>query len=1432
MTADADLGGPLRPAAPPDLPADDTVQAPEPRRQPGPAAGAGGGSDPPWRRLAGWLTPTRSVLLCLWMLLAAAVLANSPRSFAVDTKPELYFAPWRSAAAYLSAWQANPQLGVPNFNVGLAPVAAAVGLIQALGVTPALSVRVLRLLLLGLGGWGASRLYRELRPNVERGDVGPLVAGVAFVANPYVVVAGATQAALLPWALLPWQLICLVRALREPAGWRSPRGWRWPAGFALTFFAMSGTNAGVVPLLQLLAVPVIVLLLRRPGRAAWSQALRGLARCAALVLVVSAYWLLPSVLAAGAGNLVVDNSETLGSIFGASSSAEVLRGLGLWPLYGSGAGGPWLPQYGGYLHNPVVVGLSFGLPVLAAAATLLTRGLVRRLGLALVAACVPIMVGLFPPSAPSPFGRLLRWVFEHVPAAGAFRTTNKIGAVLVLGIALLVAAGAVAVAQRTRGRLRLAATLGLVVTLAAGTAPAWTGRLYVSTVDLPAYWAAAAGDLNAGPKDERVWFVPGEAQSSYRWSQDRPDDLSTSVLSRPSLVRTVIPVTSPAAANLLAATDVQLNEGTLAPGALSATARYLGVGDLLLRNDVVWEDSAGGRPQLIQDEVNADAGLLPEGNHGAPGQNTISSRYPPTSSFEASLPPLQRYGVDRARPITRLEPASGTVLVDGDGFAVAPLVAAGLLAGNPPFRYLADLTPAELGSLLVDDVVGSGRIVLTDTNRRRTAVSGRLAGSQGPLLPAGEDPGPTRALSRPDAQTVLRVEGGRAAATQVGSAFGTLASAAAENAVDGDPGTAWRFGDFQHAVGQTLTIRTDGDRTVSSVRVKVSRTAGVSISRLRVAAGGASREADVDPSGIAEVGFDPPVRTDTVRVTVTATRGSGFNLVGIDEVEIPGVRLARVARLPETAARLVRGLDAGGRAALDRIPVDLVLTRVRGTGLPGDDEESGLARDLDLPVDRRYRVYGLIKPGTLSERDLDTLAGAGAGVSATSTSRAFDLPTLRASQAVDGDRSTAWVPGAPVVGQSLTLRAPARVIDHVDVTQLDPLGRRPADWATRVLVGVDGRTRVAALGPGTTRLPLAAGPASTLTLTILATRSGAPTGTVRLSEVDFGGARIGFDRRRAAAACVAVGVLDGQPLRMRPVQPVTGPGPAVWAGCARVPLAAGPHTVRPVPLWTADELVFRDPRGDTAGATGPAGGRPAAPPAEVRSGRGPAMTVRVRSADAPYYLVTGQAYDARWRATLDGRDLGPPVLVDGYSTGWRVTEPGPHTLRVEYRPQRVTDAALVASGLGVLGCLALLLRAPPPGPGPGGRRVGDQARRRWPWTGRTAAAGSVLAWAGVVALGWLAGGLLLATVALGVAGWHLVRSPAPGTVLLGGLAALLAVPVAWLAFRPDLGGLLSARLVQDNQWPHRLAAVGLLLLAIGVARAERAAAAPEGEAEG
>src|SRR6186713_2016025 len=98
-----------------------------PSRGTGLGAGAAAAGRAWWAR---WTRPPHLVGMALWLVMAAAVILTARGVLMVDTKPEVYLAPWRTFRSFLSPWQADPQLGFPSFNVGLAPVAGLVGLLQ------------------------------------------------------------------------------------------------------------------------------------------------------------------------------------------------------------------------------------------------------------------------------------------------------------------------------------------------------------------------------------------------------------------------------------------------------------------------------------------------------------------------------------------------------------------------------------------------------------------------------------------------------------------------------------------------------------------------------------------------------------------------------------------------------------------------------------------------------------------------------------------------------------------------------------------------------------------------------------------------------------------------------------------------------------------------------------------------------------------------------------------------------------------------------------------------------------------------------------------------------------------------------------------------------------------------------------------------------
>jgi arabinofuranan 3-O-arabinosyltransferase len=1238
--------------------------------------------------------------LALGLLAGTAVVLTDRGWFTPDTKPEVYLAPVRTLVRILSTWDPDPHLGLPNFQTGLLPVSLAVSAIHALGLPAWLVVRVWRALLLLVAGWGAVRLFHLLAGERSH-PAGRVAAAAVYVANPYVVVAGATTPVLVPYALLPWLLLALARSVRAPSSWR------WPAAFALAFFLMTGMNAGVVTIFMCLAIPCYLLYVRLTERPPWRRLLRPTLRCLTLALLVSLYWLVPAAMAGETGSAVATFTEQPASVASTSSYAETLRLLGFWVMYFQLDGRLAMPGVVGYLTNALLLAASFAVPLLAAACALLARARARAFAVILLAVAVPVMVGLFPPTAPSPFGRLLRAAFEHVPAAIAFRTTNKAGALVALAYAVLFGLGAAELFRRHSSgaeRAWLAAlAVAVAAVLAVAVVPAWNGGLYPIRYRVPDYWRRLARDVNRGPADSRVLLVPGTSNVFYRWGMEGPDDLSLSLFSRPSVSRTTVPNGSFEQTNFLAALDVPVSSGSADPQVVAAMARYLGAGEVVVRNDLRWEAFGGTRPSVLAERLSGAAPLPLVGTYGQPGEHTVGpvswAYSAEQAAKDAGLPPVQRHLVSNPRPVTRAEALKGTMLVDGDSFAVPSLVRLGLAPAEPAFRLLGSMTTAELAAALAD----GARVVISDSNRRRGWGSFRTGQNWTPTLGA-DQPLPASTLTLfgdPAAQTVTRLEGARSArATGSGSLLTEAPYGKPEFAFDGDRRTAWTTGDFGGAVGQSITLTLERPAELGEITLRpLLSGVGVQVAAVRVRVDGGAVEVPVPAEPEVKVAL-PPGATSSVTVEITQVRGVGLNPVGFWEVGVPGLEVRQVARLPQTLRRLAAGLSPAERARLNSIaPIDVVLTRAAGeAGDRSHDEERVMDRELWLPAARDFAVRGLAAAGPgLPDPVVDRLAGARTGVVANSSSRFFDAIGARASKALDGDPDSAWVPDGRGPGEWIELRLPGRRLDHVEVLQTAPKGLVGVDAITGAELSINGgEPQAVELKQGSTRIDFRARKVRRLRLTI--TRVAGLGGQVRISELRAGAARIPSapDSRRLRG-CVELATVDGEPLQARldgTVGQLAAGTPLPLHGCGGpLRLEEGDHRVRSSQGWLLDLLGFSSPAPELRPAPLPA-------PASLRvSGRSPAaMTIHASAASTPYYLVVGQGYDRRWRASMDGRPLGPPLLLDGYSVGWRVTDLGPHRFEVAFGPQRAATWSLAASAAG-LALVALLLagvRAPRP----------------------------------------------------------------------------------------------------------------------------------------
>lgn len=1233
---------------------------------------------PPRRRLppvlGDRLWPAATGLLALAL---TAVLANEPGRYVGDNRFEVYWAPTRRLARQLVLWDGGRGLG--RVREDLWPgLTVPVAVLRGLGASPALAEHLFHALLLAAAGTGMVALLRAFVPRV---GLAHAVAGAVYAFSPYSATFLVPSSLFGNYAIAPWLVLAAVQ------GTRGRRPWALAAAAALAVLAHGDAD------LPGLAYATVWALLASAWvavseRAGWRAFAGWWARAALLTAVVAA----PVAVKLWFGREVFGGrlfpAETPETVALASSWSETWRGLGFWVSYVPSSLGSQRPLGGPYYEDGWGVLATFALPLAALAGLWLTRWRPRLLFGAMAAAAVAVMVGAYPPADPAPYGRLLLRAYETVPALTALRTTYKAGSGLMMGTAALAGVAVAELARRHGGRRAVAVAAAAVVAVA--SFPFWTGRLYSETAesaDVPGYWRDAAAFLDAQPGDARVLAVPGTTKTAYRWGWVGDDVLDT-LVRRPTVSASTVPLSRPAAADVVAELDRRIGSGAYEAGMVAPVARRLGIGWVLVRNDVDWRRTRAARPARLQ-ALRDDPALRLAATFGEPGFD-VAGPDDGTDDWdlEADLPAVEVYAVaGAAGQVTARDPAPPLV-VAGDGAAWPRLAERGWLDGGRALAYSADLE----GTELADAVAAGAPVVVTDTNRRRLTVNRGEVLDESWTLAAGAD------LLDREVGELFDVAGAASVAVAAdasgfrASGVGTAVSGfqpwlRPANAFDGDPRTVWAAGGLSAGVGSWVAVDLARPSLVARVEVTPYRPPGaarrVSAATL-VFSDGSEVPVPLDDGGTREVTFAAR-ETTSVELRVDAVTGSGPAPVGVADVVVPGLDLAEAVQVPTDVGR------AG--EALAGADVTYLFERAVGAGQP---EELAVRRWFTTAGDRDFRLEGSLALGTATpDRLLDELLGGDVG--AWGDERHLGRLDQRGGLAVDGDLATAWAaPALP--GQTLHVRFPSRLVDHVDVHAL-----RAEDASTlrtvRVTVGdrqveaaLDdaGDCGVAAGGAdpcrtGTTVVIDPPVEADSLTVDVVgfeARRSaGGTVQPVRVAEVSVAPEVVAGPPTLPACADGLLTV-DGRPVGLRllgtAADAVAG-APVALAGCAPVRLRSGGHRLvagGQVPVtWLS--LSTGEPAAVAAG-----------PAVEVLDRTPTSMRLRVRSA-AGALVGTGQSHDPGWSASVSGEDLGPPRPLDVQSA-WAVP-PGDVTVELRYRPQRLYDASLLVSGLGVAGCVALLV---------------------------------------------------------------------------------------------------------------------------------------------
>jgi arabinofuranan 3-O-arabinosyltransferase len=1286
-------------------------------------------------------TPDRAVRWApaLFALIAyVPLLLTRPGRVGADTKQYLYLDPATLLHRAVSMWDPNVGMGtVTHENIGyLWPMGPFYRLAAAVGMPMWVAQRLWLGSLLLLAGLGVRYLLRVLGWRSW-----PLVvASLAYMLTPYVMQYEARiSAILIAWAGLPWMLGLAIMALRRG-------GWRYPALFALVAATCGSVNATSLIYAGLAPVLWIVFAVFVHRDTPWRHGLVTALRIGGLTLLASAWWIAGLATQAGYGLNVLRYTETVEVVARTGLPYEALRGLGNWFFYGRDAVNAWVQPAAQYTQDWWLLAISFAVPLLAFGGAVIARWRDRVFFVALVLVGVALAVGVHPYEHPAPLGAAFKAIATSSTAGLALRSTGRAVPLVVLGTAVLLAAGL----ETLRRRWTKLATVagGLVVVLVAiDMFPLFAGEFVDANLNrpeaIPTYWRQAAAWLDAQGHATRVLELPGADFSHYRWGATL-DPVTPGLMNRPFVGRELQPYGSPASTDLLIALDRRMQEGVLETSALAPVARLMGVGDVVLRSDLQYERFRSPRPKPTWQLFSAAAAGLaapmtfgppyPSGPTVIPLIDETTLATPP----DAPDPPaVAAFPVDDSLPIVRAALAERPLVIAGSGEGVVDAAAAGLLPRGQPVLYAAALDVAPGG--WTGALAAGADLVLTDSNRRRAMRWGTIRENSGYTEQAGEQPlvpDPTDArlpLFPGTGDAAMTVAQLRGIAGVRASHYGNPVSYAPGDrpalALDGDPLTAWKVGAFNGVKGERLRIDLAGDVTTDRVRV-VQPQAGPAdrfITRTTLHFDrGLDVTVDLGPDSRRPTGqlLTFPSRTFTrlelvidadnvgQRADYRGTSGVGFAEVSIGDGTLPGgaVRADEVIRLPVDLLGAVGNADTAHRLIV-------LLDRQRSDPLESfkTDEEQSVVRTFDLPSARTFSITGAARVSAYADNDVvDTLLGRPpVAVGVTASSRLPGDLAARPQSALDGNPATAWQSafGDPV-GQWIEVNAAAPfTVDSLALTLLAD-GQHSVPTKVRLVPdhGAAVTVDVPASGPlrfpamTTTKLRVEIVAARRVTTINYFSKTPAPL-PIGISEIGIPGVTLPATSARFDSGCRAdLLTVDGTPVPLRAQGSTADAGQRLglaYALCGPpLRLGPGPHVVRAAPGRLTgldlDRIVLGSERG----------GGPLVPPAStprlmppvqvVKQGRS-WMDVRVDAPGAPFWLVLGQSLNKGWTATAAGvGDLGEPQLVDGYANGWLVTPKaaGPMTVHLRWTPQSRVDVGLWLSALAAVLCVALAVIDP------------------------------------------------------------------------------------------------------------------------------------------
>lgn len=472
---------------------------------------------------------------------------------------------------------------------------------------------------------GAAMYYLTSVIVPQKYRIARIIAGMAFMYNLYIFVT--TQGAavlLLPYATLPLLLGLYIRGLNAEHYMK----------YAILLGFTSTIMSFISPPLVLINVIVLVLFLifhiaQKPKNLQQIIKFNGfsLLFCVLLnmwiILPISHY-----VLTAYTVQAPVIFSETASWISSQSSFSEILRLLGAWYFYGTGAPGVLNFSYSPFFRsNLLFIFTSFLIPILASLAFLIKPKSkhVIFFGILLLI-FIPMAVAIYPPQNPSFTGKIYLWIMENIPYINILLKDNhKFVAVLALSYSFLLGIlanesylhldkklGQLTKFKRIKKIAKMAPAFLVICVILINAFPIITGNLFYEPmkINIPDYWNASVDWINNQKDDFRILELPEQNIPCYTWGSGGDPALS---LYSKSIICTY-PATASPSLNLIN----QIYDGIRKNSTIDLEIlRSLNVKYILQRNDFEWPLSRYQHsPEFIQSYLNSQKGIHLEKTFG------------------------------------------------------------------------------------------------------------------------------------------------------------------------------------------------------------------------------------------------------------------------------------------------------------------------------------------------------------------------------------------------------------------------------------------------------------------------------------------------------------------------------------------------------------------------------------------------------------------------------------------------------------------------------------------------------------------------------------------------------------------------------------------------------------------------------------------------